>query len=109
MIGNTVSHYQITETLGQVRMGEAFRTHDTSPGHKVSLRFLPDIFSGNPERPARFDREAKLPESLNHHTATRCLPRVPFPHPSLPLRLSLLLPNGNARKDFCCAPRLRLT
>jgi serine/threonine protein kinase len=47
-------------------MGEVFLAHDTSLDRKVALKFPPDIFSGDPERLARFEREAKLLASLNH-------------------------------------------
>jgi serine/threonine-protein kinase len=65
-IGQTISHYRIIEKLGQGGMGEVFLAHDSSLDRKVALKFLPDIFSGDPERLARFEREAKLLASLNH-------------------------------------------
>ena len=66
MIGQSLSHYRIIEKLGQGGMGEVFLAHDTSRDRKVALKFLPDIFPGDPERLARFEREAKLLASLNH-------------------------------------------
>jgi serine/threonine protein kinase len=66
MIGKSVSHYQIIDQLGKGGMGEVFLAHDTSLDRKVALKFLPDIFSSDPERLARFKREAKLLASLNH-------------------------------------------
>jgi serine/threonine-protein kinase len=66
MIGRTISHYRIVEKLGQGGMGEVYLAHDTSLDRKVALKILPDIFSSDPERLARFEREAKLLASLNH-------------------------------------------
>lgn len=66
MIGATISHYRVLEKLGQGGMAEVFRADDLSWGRKVALKFLPDIFTGDPERLARFEREAKLLASLNH-------------------------------------------
>ena len=66
MIGKIISHYRIIEKLGQGGMGEVFLAHDTSLDRKVALKFLPDAFASDPERLARFEREAKLLASLNH-------------------------------------------
>jgi len=66
MIGKTVSHYQITERLGAGGMGEVYRAHDTTLDRAVAIKVLPDISAGDPERLARFEREAKLLASMNH-------------------------------------------
>jgi len=66
MIGKTLGHYRIGEQLGRGGMGEVYVADDLNLNRKVALKFLPDAFTGNPERMARFEREAKLLASLNH-------------------------------------------
>jgi serine/threonine protein kinase/WD40 repeat protein len=66
MIGTTLFHYRITEKLGAGGMGEVYRAEDANLDRQVAIKVLPDIFSGDPERLARFEREAKLLASLNH-------------------------------------------
>ncbi|MBN2318796.1 MAG: serine/threonine-protein kinase, partial [Acidobacteria bacterium] len=66
MIGKTLSHYEITEQLGKGGMGEVYLANDTTLDRKVALKFLPEAFTSDPERMARFEREAKLLASLNH-------------------------------------------
>src|SRR5512136_765692 len=66
MIGTSLSHYRITEKLGQGGMGEVYRAEDTNLNRQVAIKVLPDGFVHDPERLARFEREAKLLASLNH-------------------------------------------
>jgi eukaryotic-like serine/threonine-protein kinase len=66
MIGKTLGHYRVGEQLGRGGMGEVFLADDLNLNRKVALKFLPDAFTGDPERMARFEREAKLLASLNH-------------------------------------------
>src|SRR5512139_3994680 len=66
MIGTSLSHYRITEKLGQGGMGEVYRAEDTNLSRQVAIKVLPDEFAHDAERPARFEREAKLLASLNH-------------------------------------------
>ena len=66
MIGKTLGHYRVGEQLGRGGMGEVYLADDLSLDRKVALKFLPDAFTGDPERMARFEREAKLLASLNH-------------------------------------------
>ncbi|NWG12115.1 MAG: protein kinase, partial [Acidobacteria bacterium] len=60
------SHYRIMEGLGWGGTGEVYQAEDTVLGRQVAIRVLPDIFGGDPERLARFEREPKLLGSLHH-------------------------------------------
>ena len=66
MIGKTLGHYRVGEQLGRGGMGEVYLADDLNLNRRVALKFLPDAFTGDPERMARFEREAKLLASLNH-------------------------------------------
>jgi serine/threonine-protein kinase len=66
MVGKILSHYRITEKLGQGGMGEVYRAEDTNLSRQVAIKVLPDEFAHDAERLARFEREAKLLASLNH-------------------------------------------
>jgi len=62
----TVGHYQITAKLGAGGMGEVWLARDTRLGRDLALKFLPEAVSHEPDRLARFEREARLLASLNH-------------------------------------------
>jgi serine/threonine-protein kinase len=66
VIGSTLAHYRITAELGAGGMGEVWRAEDTKLGREVALKVLPEEFAKDPERMARFEREAKVLASLNH-------------------------------------------
>ena len=66
MIGKTFSHFKITAKLGEGGMGEVYRAEDTRLGREVAIKVLPAALTGDPERLARFEREAKVLASLNH-------------------------------------------
>ena len=66
MIGETVSHYKVTEKLGEGGMGEVYRAEDTTLKREVALKVLPAEFTQEQGRLARFEREAQLLALLNH-------------------------------------------
>jgi Tol biopolymer transport system component len=66
VIGQTISHYQIVDKLGEGGMGEVYLARDTKLDREVAIKFLPAEFSDDPERLARFRREAKVLASLSH-------------------------------------------
>jgi serine/threonine protein kinase/Tol biopolymer transport system component len=58
--------YQIVSTLGAGGMGEVFRARDVALGREVAIKILPPGLASDPERLARFDREARVLAALNH-------------------------------------------
>ena len=66
MIGQTIAHYTITEKIGQGGMGEVYRATDSKLSREVALKILPKAFAGDPQRMARFRREAKVLAALSH-------------------------------------------
>ena len=66
MTPQAIAHYQITAKLGEGGMGEVYRALDTRLKREVAIKILPDTFAGDPERMARFQREAEVLASLNH-------------------------------------------
>jgi len=65
-LGSRLGAYEIVSLLGVGGMGEVYRARDTKLQRDVALKVLPDAFSSDPERLARFEREAQLLASLNH-------------------------------------------
>ena len=64
--GTRLGKYEIAAPLGVGGMGEVYRAHDTTLDRDVAIKVLPDAFATDPERLARFEREAKVLASLNH-------------------------------------------
>jgi len=66
LLGRQVGHYSVLAPLGVGGMGEVYRAHDRKLNREVALKVLPDLFALNPDRLARFKREAHVLASLNH-------------------------------------------
>jgi serine/threonine-protein kinase len=64
--GTRLGPYEIQSGLGAGGMGEVYRARDTKLGRDVALKILPDSFTHDPERLARFRREAQVLAALNH-------------------------------------------
>ena len=62
----TIAHYRITAKLGEGGMGEVWRATDTKLNREVAIKILPQAFANDPDRMARFKREAQVLASLNH-------------------------------------------
>jgi eukaryotic-like serine/threonine-protein kinase len=65
-IGQTLAHFQIINRLGEGGMGEVYRAKDQKLGRDVAIKVLPGEFASDPNRVARFQREATLLAALNH-------------------------------------------
>ena len=66
MIGKTLAHYEIVGELGRGGMGEVYRAIDTKLKREVAIKVLPEEFTQDRDRLARFEREAQILASLNH-------------------------------------------
>ena len=64
--GRSLSHYRLVEQIGEGGMGVVWRATDTTLGRDVAIKVLPEAVANDPERMARFEREARLLASLNH-------------------------------------------
>src|SRR5262245_11740732 len=64
--GEQIGHYKIQSLIGRGGMGEVYRALDTKLEREVAIKILPAALAGDPERLARFEREAKVLAQLNH-------------------------------------------
>ncbi len=81
--GTTLGPYSVTAKIGEGGMGEVYRARDTKLDRDVALKVLPQAFTSDPDRLARFEREAKpnggtaehRRSAAQHRTNNRGLPR----------------------------------
>ena len=64
--GTKIGPYEVIGLIGQGGMGEVWQARDTKLDRNVALKVLPEAFTSDPDRLARFEREAKILASLNH-------------------------------------------
>src|SRR5262245_23754982 len=65
-VGARLGPYEILSALGAGGMGEVFRAHDPKLNRQVAIKVLPEAYATDPERIARFHREAQAVAALNH-------------------------------------------
>src|SRR5580704_4304197 len=64
--GDKLGPYEITTPIGAGGMGEVYRAKDTRLGRDIALKILPESFARDPDRRARFEREARTVAALSH-------------------------------------------
>ena len=65
-VGSRLAHYDVTALIGEGGMGQVYQATDTKLNREVALKILPEAFATDPDRLARFQREAQVLASLNH-------------------------------------------
>ena len=65
-VGSRLGHYDVTALIGEGGMGQVYQATDTKLNRQVALKILPEAFASDPDRLARFQREAHVLASLNH-------------------------------------------
>src|SRR6266446_6466556 len=65
-VGDKLGPYEILALIGAGGMGEVYKARDTKLDREVAIKVLPHLLAQDPERLARFEREAKVLAALNH-------------------------------------------
>src|SRR5262245_60157126 len=65
-MGTRIGSYEVTGSLGAGGMGEVYKARDSKLARDVALKILPEAFASDPDRLARFDREARTLASISH-------------------------------------------
>ena len=95
--GMSLSNYRVVDALGVGGMGEVWRAEDEKLGRQVALKVLPDEFAQDPERMARFEREAKVLASLNHPNIATLFGLESVTTPPAGLAAGTAAPSGSAQ------------
>ncbi|MBA2258092.1 MAG: serine/threonine protein kinase [Acidobacteria bacterium] len=84
--GTRVGPYEILGAIGAGGMGEVYRARDTKLQRDVAIKVLPELFAADPDRLARFDREAQSLAALNHPNIAQVFGVIETP-PALAMEL----------------------
>ncbi|HVL66741.1 MAG TPA: protein kinase [Vicinamibacterales bacterium] len=101
--GTRIGVFQIVAKLGAGGMGEVYRAHDTRLDRDVALKVLPDLFTSDPERLARFEREAKVLAALNHPNIAQVYGFEPPEGPGGRAAIAMELVEGQTLQDLLAA------
>ena len=107
--GSRIGSYEIHQLLGEGGMGQVYQGRDTRLGRDVAIKVLPPSVANDPERLARFEREAKLLASLSHTNIAQIYGLevgVLVHRPSLALRASARWIRPVARESRRWVPRV---
>jgi serine/threonine protein kinase len=101
--GSRFGPYEIISAIGAGGIGEVYRATDTALGRQVAIKVLPDAFATDPERLARFEREAKTLAARNHPNMVQIygLERSGGP-PALVMELDFLDPYFERQRASGC-------
>ena len=77
--GTRFGAYEITQAIGAGGMGEVYRARDTRLHRDVAIKVLPELFAADPDRLARFEREAQSLAALNHPNIAQVFGVVELP------------------------------
>src|SRR6478609_7947082 len=77
--GTRLGTYEVTALIGKGGMGEVYRARDTKLQRDVAIKVLPALFARDPERLARFEREARTLAVLNHPNVAHIYGLVELP------------------------------
>ena len=110
-VGTRVGPFEVQSALGAGGMGEVYRARDTKLRRDVAIKILPEAFAADPDRIARFQREAELLAALNHPNVA-CVYGVEESRPSgsghVTLAIVLELVEGDTLADRIARGRIDL-
>ena len=91
-VGSRLGHYDVTALIGEGGMGQVYQATDTKLNRQVALKILPEAFAADPDRLARFQREAQV--LLDCTTSTLSSSARGMISPSILLRTDQALRGG---------------